>query len=183
MPDHRLESERLILRPPEWSDVPAMLPLIGEWDVAKNLGTVPHPYAESDAREFFDRLESRRNEGKDFTFAVTAKANGAYLGACGVHPRDAGETELGYWLGQPYWGKGFATEAARAVARFAFAELALDSLVAGWFFDNPASGRVLEKLGFAPSGEEQRDCKSRGHKVRCYMVRLTREAFEARHVA
>ena len=180
---HRLESERLILRPPEWSDVPAMLPLIGEWEVARNLGTVPHPYTEDDAREFFARLESRRGEGKDFTFAVTQKSDGAYLGACGVHPRDNGETELGYWLGKPHWGMGFATEAARAVARFAFAELALEALVAGWFFDNPASGRVLDKLGFVASGEEQRDCKSRGGKVRCYMVRLSRDAFEARLAA
>ena len=180
MPCHRLESERLILRPPEWSDVPAMLPLIGEWEVARNLGTVPHPYAESDAREFFDRRAERERAGvADFTFAVTQKSDGAYLGGCGVHPRDNGETELGYWLGKPHWGRGYATEAARAVARFAFAELALEWLIAGWFFDNPASGRVLDKLGFVPAGEEQRDCRSRGAKVRCYMVRLSRQAFEA----
>ncbi len=71
-------------------------------------------------------------------------------GCCGLHLRESGLFELGYWLGRPFWGHGYATEAARKLAGFAFSRLKATQLTAGYFHDNPASGRVLEKVGFAP---------------------------------
>jgi RimJ/RimL family protein N-acetyltransferase len=173
----RLETERLILRPPEASDIPAFVPLIGNYEVAKNLSRVPHPYEESDAHTFLEKAEAARAAGTDFNFAITRKDDGAYMGACGVHLKD-GAFEFGYWLGQPYWGQGFATEAARRLVTFAFDDLKVPRLVAGWFHDNPASGRVLAKLGCVPDGAEQRDCLARGHSVYCRNVKLDREGFE-----
>jgi ribosomal-protein-alanine N-acetyltransferase len=180
---HRIETERLLLRPPERSDIPQLVALIGEWDVAKNLGRVPYPYSEADAHAFFDRVDARPADQTDLTLGVTLKPGGAYIGGCGVHLRENGEFELGYWIGKPHWGTGYATEAARAVAGEAFTGLGLQKLTAGYFFDNPASGHVLEKLGFRPDGEEQRDCASRGHRVRCHNVVLMREQFAVKQVA
>jgi RimJ/RimL family protein N-acetyltransferase len=179
----RLETARLLLRPPERSDIHVLVPLIGEWEVAKNLGRVPYPYLEADAHEFFERLEARSPDAFDLTLGITLKPQGSYIGGCGVHLRENGEFELGYWIGKPYWGNGYATEAARAVMKAAFAEPNLETLTAAWFFDNPASGRVLEKLGFVPHGREERECRSRGHAVLCHSVRLTRERFGNKQAA
>lgn len=173
----RLETERLVLRPTEDFDIPALLPLIGEFDVAKYLSRVPHPYHESHAREFLERAREQRAAGTDFNFGITGKGDGTFMGGCGVHLRDEG-WEFGYWLGKPYWGKGYATEAARRLVAYAFDELNLPALVAGYFHDNPASGRVLAKLGCTPDGAGQRDCVARGHAVYCHNVKLDRCGFE-----
>ena len=167
-----LESERLLLRPPHAADIPAMLPLIGEWDVAKNLGRVPHPYTLKDAEEFLVRSAESRARGTDYGFSILRKTDGAFAGACGVHLREGGRFEIGYWLGRPFWKQGYATEAARRLASFAFRDLKIERLLAGWYHDNPASGRVLEKIGCVPAGAEQRDCLARGHAVYCHVVSL-----------
>jgi ribosomal-protein-alanine N-acetyltransferase len=179
----QLETERLHLQAPARSDAPSIVALIGEWDVAKSLGRTPYPYSEADAHEFFDRLETRAAEQPDLTFGVILKTSAEYIGGCGVHLRENGDFELGYWIGKPYWGLGYATEAAEVVVEAAFAQFELEVLTAGWYFDNPASGRVLEKLGFVPDGEEMRDCRARGCAVRCNNMKLTRGALRERAAA
>jgi ribosomal-protein-alanine N-acetyltransferase len=177
MPAKQLETERLILRPPGAADVPAIVALIGDFDVARNLSRVPYPYQESQAHEYLERSVQGRAAGTDFTYAIRRRADDAFLGGCGVHLKD-GDHEFGYWLGKPYWGQGYATEVARCLVASTFEALKVSYLVAGWFHDNPASGRVLEKLGCTPNGVEQRDCLARGHAVYCHNVRLEREGFE-----
>jgi RimJ/RimL family protein N-acetyltransferase len=172
-----LETERLLLRPPERRDISTFAPLIGDYDVAKNLATVPHPYADSDAIEWISRLDDRRAKGEAFQFGVTRKSDGAYMGGCGLHLQN-GEFELGYWLGKPYWRLGYATEAARCVLEFAFADLQVGEVWAGWFHDNPRSGHVLAKLGFSPKGFEPRACMARSIEVGCNIVTLRRDAFD-----
>ena len=115
--------------------------------------------------------------GPQDAFAITRKDDGAYLGSVGLHKRDGEAFEFGYWLGKPFWGQGYATEAARRLIAFAFMELQLESLIAGFFHDNPASGHVLEKLGCMPDGTDQRECLARGHAVYCHKVVLTRDSF------
>ncbi|MFL5240273.1 MAG: GNAT family N-acetyltransferase [Rhizomicrobium sp.] len=178
-----LETERLLLRPPERSDIPVLVPLIGDWDVAKNMGRVPYPYAEEDAYAFFDQAHRKRPAGTDFAFAIVQKSDAAYAGGCGVHLRENGEFEFGYWIGKPYWRNGYATEAARRLVQFAFDDLKIGTLTAAWHFDNPGSGHVLEKLGCVRTGTEERECRSRGHTVLCNNVRLTREQFEMKQAA
>jgi RimJ/RimL family protein N-acetyltransferase len=156
---------------------------LGDWDVARTLGRVPHPYSEADAQAFFDRLDARPAEQPDYTFGITLRSDGSYIGGCGVHLRENEEFELGYWVGKPCWGNGYATEAARAVTSAAFETFALERLTAGWFEGNPASGRVLEKLGFVPDGEEMRDCRARSCQVLCHNVMLTREVFQLKQAA
>jgi ribosomal-protein-alanine N-acetyltransferase len=173
-----LETERLLLRPPQAADISHFVPLLADYDVAKNLSRVPYPYTEDDACAFIVYTANGWRSGEDLSFTILRKAPAAYIGICGLHPAQG--WEFGYWLGKPYWGQGYATEAARRVVAFAFDQLGADQLVAAWFHDNPASGRVLEKLGCVPDGEEVRSCLSRGGKVFCHKVVLKRADFERR---
>jgi [ribosomal protein S5]-alanine N-acetyltransferase len=181
MPSFILESSRLLLRPPEERDLAAITSFM-EWDVVKNLASAPHPYTESDARAFLGRQGEGRAKASDFAFAVTRKDCGALAGMCGVNLRETG-FELGYWLGRPHWGQGYATEAAAEVLAFAFRNLRADAVDAGWFHDNPASGRVLAKLGFRPNGAANRECAARGHAVLCNITVMSRADYVQRQAA
>lgn len=172
-----LETGRLLLRPLEAGDIAAMTALVNDYDVAKNTSFIPHPYTEDDAQSFIARADMTRAQGTGFVFAIAGKPGGEFLGGCGLHLREGGLFELGYWLGKPYWGRGYATEAARKMASFAFHALKSTKIAAGYFHDNLASGRVLEKLGFKPDGAVNRDCLARGHAVYCHMMILERENF------
>ncbi len=172
----RLETERLLLRPPSLADVASVVAIANDYDVAKNLSKLPHPYTQKDAEDFVARASENRALGSDFAFAITRKHDGAYMGGICLHLKD-GKFEFGYWLGKPYWRQGYATEAARRLVAFAFHDLKADSVWAGWYHDNPASGHVLEKLGCKPNGAEPRDCLARGHAVYCHLVILSREDF------
>jgi RimJ/RimL family protein N-acetyltransferase len=170
------------LRPPEPRDIGAIVTWVGDYDVAKNLARCPHPYREEDARIFLALAAEGRARGSDFNFAIVRKRDDAYVGQIGLHLKK-GRFELGYWLGKPFWKQGFASEASRRVALFAFKELKALSIWAGWFVDNPASGHVLEKLGSRPDGRELRHCLARGHDVACNLVILSREDFFGRKLA
>ena len=149
--------------------------------MAKNTSRVPHPYTEDDAFEFLGIAAIGWATGGDLLFAIVEKASGAYLGGCGVHP--AHGWEIGYWLGKPYWGQGYATEAAGRLLAYAFNQCAADRLTARWFHDNPASGRVLAKLGFQPEAEDVSDCRARGVRVKSHVAALDRAAYMTRKKA
>ena len=173
----RLETERLLLRPQGANDIPAIVSLLNDFDISKNLARVPYPYTEDQAREFLARAVEDRAKGQSYPFAVTRKEDDALIGGCGLRLKDDGVFELGYWLGRPYWGQGYASEAARRVAGFAFHNLDAPTIRASYFHDNPASGHVLEKLGCVPAGVEHIDCLARGHAVYSHRVVLDRENF------
>ena len=175
-----LESERLILRPPRPADIQAMTVWLGDYAVSRNLARIPHPYSEADAEDFVAR-RGRHGEGH-YNFTILRKEDGMFLGGIGVHLEDAGH-EFGYWLGKPFCGVGYASEAARALVGFAFERLDARSVWAGWFLDNPASGNVLMKLGARHNGSRMRECMARGHKVLCHEMLLTREAFLMKRAA
>jgi len=141
-----LETGRLTLRAPRRGDVKAIATLANDRRIAENTARIPHPYDAGDARQFIDAVNRRDGEA---VFAITL--GGTLIGTCGVDPREGGP-EIGYWLGAPYWGQGYATEAIRAVIDFAFDDLDYDELQAGARVTNPASRRVLEKCGFQWTG-------------------------------
>jgi RimJ/RimL family protein N-acetyltransferase len=180
--NEELETERLLLRPVCAEDLPTVAALMADYDVAKNLSTAPHPYTLQDAEAFFAKHSDARGRGEGHVFAVIRKSDGAFIGKNGLHAKD-GVVEMGYWLGKPYWGQGFATESAWRIAVFGFDDLKLQQIVAGWSDDNAASGRVLAKLGFAATETIERNCLARGHAVRCNMMVLMREAFEPKQAA
>ena len=141
-----LETERLTLRAPRLRDAKAIARLASDRRVAENTARVPHPYRIDDAEQFIAAVN--RTDG-EATFVIAL--NGEVIGACGVEGRD-GSAEIGYWLGVPYWGRGYATEAVRAVIDHAFGDLGHAALAAGARISNPASRRVLEKCGFQWTG-------------------------------
>ncbi len=150
-----IETGRLLLRPFEEADARRVAYLAGDYDVAKMCGRVPHPYTMASAYDFIDMTLRGRNSGAEHAFAVTAPIDGL-VGSCGVmRVEPEGDTyEIGYWFGTPYWGLGYASETARALMNWAREQLGATSFAAGHFVDNPASGNVLRKLGFAPCGEQ-----------------------------
>ncbi len=179
MSGRRLETNRLLLRPPEVRDLPAMVALADDYDVAKNLARLPHPYTIKDGVAYLTRMAEQHAAGSDFHFAITLRSNGAYMGGIGLHLREGGLFELGYWLGRPFWGRGYATEAANRLVEFAFSQLRAERITAGYFHDNPASCHVLEKIGFVPCGAQERESLARGYNVRCLGMILERENFAA----
>ncbi len=142
-----LETERLVLRAPRLGDVKAVAMLANDRRIAENTASLPHPYRTSDAEDFI----AAANRGNDTTFVITLR-NGPLIGACGLKQLDRHPPELGYWLGIKHWGKGYATEAARAVIDHAFDELDNEAVHAAARVTNPASRRVLEKCGFQWTG-------------------------------
>ncbi len=144
-----LETERLILRPYSEADIPELLPLIGTREVAATTLRIAHPYTEQDARAF---LELARDPERMW-LAVTLRSGGRQIGGIGLRiDLQHQNAELGYWLGVPYWGQGYATEASREMLRYGFEDLKLHRIHASHFKHNPASGRILKKLGMRHEG-------------------------------
>ena len=166
----QIRTQRLSLRPLEPADAESIRALAGDFDVARMTGMIPHPYSERDALAWIDRA-GQGDEGVVFAVA----RDGALIGCSGYMPMDAEHAEVGYWIGKPFWGEGFATEAVRAVVAHAFDAHGFAYVKAGHFVDNARSQRVLGKLGFSPDGEEMRDCAARGEPVQCLTYRLDRE--------
>lgn len=152
-------SERLFLRPAFPEDWQAILAHVGQEGIVRNLARAPWPYGEAEARSFAGMEQDKRLPH----FLVTLPGEGV-IGSAGLGEQD-GETEIGYWIGRDYWGHGFATEAGCAVIAIA-RMLGHRRLIAGHFVDNPASGRVLRKIGFRPTGQiRQRHSLARGGEV------------------
>jgi RimJ/RimL family protein N-acetyltransferase len=132
-------------------------------------GTIPHPYSEEMAVDWIQSLQAGE-EG--VAFAIDR--SGALIGCVGYRATERTHAEMGYWIGRQHWGKGFATEASRALIEIAKA-LKLPRLEASHFLDNPASGRVLEKLGFVATGmsAERYSCARGGEAMaKIYRLRL-----------
>ena len=143
-----IRSERLFLRPAWPEDWEELLALIADEAIVRNLARAPWPYQPAHARDFAARPQDPRLPH----FFVSTAANGELVGSVGLGRDDGGRTELGYWIARAHWGNGYAPEAARAVLRLA-RTLGHQRVVAGHFIDNPASGRVLAKVGFRPTGK------------------------------
>jgi RimJ/RimL family protein N-acetyltransferase len=141
-----LTTARLVLRAPRRGDVKAIASLANDRRIAANTARIPHPYGIEDAEQFVASVNKREGEA---CFAVTL--DGAPIGVCSVDLREDGP-EVGYWLGVPYWGRGFATEAVCALIDHAFGDLEHETLISGARVNNPASRRVLEKCGFQWTG-------------------------------
>lgn len=178
----RLETERLILQAPEAGDASTLAEALNDFDISKNLASVPYPYTVNDAYAFVAKMADSLAKGDGYCFVIRRKTDDVLIGCCGLHLKD-GNYELGYWIAKPFWRQGYATEAGHRVVGFAFLDLKAEQLTAGWYHDNGISGRVLAKLGFRAVRVEKQDCRARGQAVLCNRMMLTREEFGRKKAA
>ena len=161
---------RLLLRPGFPEDASALVAAIADESIVRHLATAPWPYRLRDATAF---LAAPGDPGLP-RLLIVERTSGAprLVGACGLGRRPSGAVELGYWIARADWGRGIATEAGIALIDIA-KTLGLEQLEGSHFTDNPASGRVLEKLGFRPTGliAPRRSC-ARGEDYPSRLMRL-----------
>ena len=161
-----LRTRRMLLRPPFMDDAAQIAERIGIRDVAWNLGRVPFPYQVRDAEAWLQHVPSKWDEDTAHVFAMTLPEDGL-IGCISLRLVPMDVWEIGYWLGKPWWGQGYTSEAAVALMDWAQSELELSRFASGHFSDNPASGRILTKLGFSLAGETELFGVARGRKEPC----------------
>ena len=148
-----LQTRGLTLRPFRPSDAPYVQKLAGEREIADTTANIPHPYWDGLAEEWIASHDKRLRAGESVVFAVTSSADGELQGAIGLEiAAQEISAEMGYWIGRPFWNRGVCTQAARAVLRYGFEELGLVRIQARHFLRNPASCRVMNKIGMAVEG-------------------------------
>jgi RimJ/RimL family protein N-acetyltransferase len=168
-----LETERLILRAPCLADAKAIAQLAGNRKVAAMTAHIPHPYTLEDAVQWIASLPA---ETKHWKFGLIRKEDEKLIGACGFTDEDVGMT-VGYWIGEPHWGEGYATEAVRAVIDHIFSATPLDEIAAACLIKNHASRRVLEKCGFQWKGAALLRVRSLGASAPADSFRLERRTW------
>ncbi len=158
-----INCERLRLRPFRRTDGGEVKRLVSERDVIGNLDDLPEPYEDGMAEAWIKTHHDKFVRGEEIVFAIVERESERLLGSIGLKVNKRNQNaELGYWVGKPYWGRGYASEAGRAVLRYAFAGLGLHRVCAGCFPDNPASVKVLEKLGMTREGYLRGHLRKRG---------------------
>ncbi len=170
-----MRTERLFLRPVFPEDWRGVYRGIADESIVRNLARAPWPYREDHARQFCAMAHAERR--KRFVVTLPSDVGAPIVGMIGFEQLDGSGQELGYWIGKDWQGRGFATEAVRGVIEIARA-IGIDSLEAGHFIDNPASGRVLRKAGFEDTGEIRtiESAGRDGRKIPCRrLVKYLRE--------
>jgi len=141
MPITALETERLLLLPLTWEAAKALVPLANNENVSRWTARLPYPYTEADAKAWFESITD-----EDFAWTLMVRGDASPIGTIGFRCKAPDTGDLGYWLGEPYWRKGFVSEAARAVADYGFNHLGFTRVRAGCNPDNAATKRIFEKL-------------------------------------
>ncbi|NNC47238.1 MAG: GNAT family N-acetyltransferase [Sphingomonas sp.] len=161
-------TKRLLLRPGWSNDAPALARAIADEQIVRNLARAPWPYGLEDAQKHLDTMATADLP----VLLITKRDNAEIVGILGFDRIETGEVELGYWIARKHWNRGYATEAGLAALDI-IKTLGFAQVVAGHFTDNPASGRVLRKLGFAPTGEKaMRHSCGRGEEAEVMMYAL-----------
>lgn len=158
---------RLRLRPLRTGDAVQIARLAGDWDVARMTARIPYPYTEAQANEWIDGLPDNEE-----VFAIEKDAR--LIGLCGLMKTNDEVAEIGYWIGKQWWGDGLATEAAAELIRYAFRTLKIARITCCHYEDNPASRRVIEKLGFTETGRCVSWCDARRRDVPTITYQLAR---------
>jgi len=168
-----MRSQRLTYRPVEAHDASRITALAGEWDVARMTSRIPHPYSLLDADLWIASIATGE-------FVRGVEYDGNLIGAVGFLEVEHAQAEIGYWIGKPWWGNGYATEAARALMDYCFGECGIRRLTSGHFVDNTASARVIAKLGFRRVGISTQWCEARKSEVETIRYARRRPIMAAR---
>lgn len=173
--DVTLETARLLLRQPRPTDAARITRLINNFAVSGKLARVPYPYKLSDAEWWLGTWRADKPVGETgFTLDLPGEG---LIGFCGFH-QDDGETVIGYWLGEPFWNRGFMSEAVAATIRWYFDMSDADHLNSGVFHFNKASLAVQRKLGFTETGVGRKHCLARQEDLRHIETRLMRARWD-----
>lgn len=168
-----LETDRLLLRSFHLGDAPEVQRLAGDVDIASTTLEIPHPYEDGIAEEWISTHKERYDRGEFVCFAIVLKQSNTLIGSISltIEPKHD-RCELGYWIGKPYWGNGYCTEAANAIICFGFDVMKLNRIYSHHMIRNPASGRVLEKLGMNYEGYSRQHVKKFGvyEDIRLYSM-------------
>jgi [ribosomal protein S5]-alanine N-acetyltransferase len=158
-----IKTERLLLRPFMLADANDVQRLAGDRDIASTTASIPLPYDDGIAEKWIAAHQRRFEQGIWLDLAIALAPEGALVGAIGLRfESEHDRAELGYWIGKPYWGRGYATEAARALVRYGFDTLGLHRIYARHLTRNPASGKVLQKIGMMHEGHRRQHEKKWG---------------------
>lgn len=174
-----LHTDRLILGKIYASDIPKIIEYAGNIKVAETTLNIPHPYQEKDA-VFWINIANKGFENKtQFTFGIRIKSTNEFIGGIGLKVNKRFErAELGYWVAEPFWNKGYTTEAVSAILKFGFKTINLHKIYAMYLVENPASGKVMIKNGMIKEGE-LKDHTKKGEKYRSlFQYRLTRDEYD-----
>lgn len=162
------------------ADAPRVELLAGEREVAETTALIPHPYPAGAAAAWIAAHDAAADAGSEYTYAIT-ELDATLVGAIALRPRPATRENLGYWIGRGWWGRGYATTAARAMIALGFGLLDLDTLSASHLARNPASGRVMEKCGMRLLRTERREHRG---AIEDFCVRgITREEWQRTRVS
>jgi RimJ/RimL family protein N-acetyltransferase len=142
-----IETDNLILRPYTLADTSVVAKLAGDIRVAASTLNIPHPYSHHIASEWISSLENNWRERTGVSYAVILKATSSLVGTVSLVTISGEKAELGYWIGHEFWGNGFGTEAASALIHQAFEKLSITVIIAEHLSSNPASGKVMTKIG------------------------------------
>lgn len=174
-----LTTPRLLLRRFDAADAPALQTLVSDRRIAATTLNIPHPYPDDGALTFILLTHESAASGAAFSFAVVRRADAALLGAVGLHPLPALQAEIGYWIGVPHWGQGYASEAVRRVIAFGFNTLRLNRIYANYFTTNLASARVMHKVGMAYEGTMKGHIRKWGAYLDLGFYSILRADYEA----
>jgi RimJ/RimL family protein N-acetyltransferase len=178
----QVRTDRLLLRRLAPADLPVLVREIGRWEVARWLINVPHPYGEADAAHWLATAAAWAKAGIGLHYVAVPGDGAEMIGGIGLKIAERAEAELGYWLAPSAWGRGFATEMARAVIDAGFQTLNIAAVIAGTDPDNAASHRVLLKAGLTLTHIDPMHTRGlRGPPAPARRYRLTRADWEARH--
>ncbi|MDR7856742.1 GNAT family N-acetyltransferase [Tissierella sp.] len=177
-----IKTKRLILRPFELSDSKIVQKLAGDSKIAETTLNIPHPYEDGMAESWINTHKDNLINETSITYAIVENETGELIGAISlmginkVHKK----AELGYWIGVPYWGKGYCTDASQAIVEFGFKELNLNRIYALAFESNKGSWRVMEKMGMKYEGTRRQDVVKNGRFKDLRMYSILLEEFNAK---
>lgn len=173
-----LTTERLLLRSFQVSDAPRVALLAGDFEIACMTSNIPHPYQEKMAVEWIQEHENQYLAHTAIHFAIVKRDEDLLIGAIGLSlDLQNQRAEIGYWIGKPFWNQGYATEAAQRVLKFAFDELDLNRIEARHMTKNPASGRVMQKIGMSYEGTLRQSIYRFGNFEDAALYSILREEF------
>ena len=172
-----IKTKRLTLRPFCLDDAPRIVALANDFEIARQTASMPHPFMLEDVENWLVSMPERSK----VSYGITA--SGALMGEVAYNPVEADVVELSYWLGRPYWGRGFATEAAIGLLDLIFNDLAIAKVIAGHATDNQASQNIIEKLGFQYIGDTIYPSLARDADVPCLLYETPRAQYFKRYTS